>query len=152
MIVLGIDPGPTVSGVVWFDLEKQEVVRSEGSLPTESALEEVRRGKHDMVALEVIKALYAHVGESTVQTIQYVGRIVEAAHERDTPLVGMTPQEIKQAVCGTGAAKDPAVRQAIIDKLGPPGIKADPGPTYGVTKHAWRALAAVLAATNLYTK
>ena len=152
MIVLGIDPGPTVSGVVWFDLERQAVIKANGEMPNAELLEIVRAGdSFDMLAMEVIKAMYAHVGESTVLTIRFMGRIEEAVEHHGKPSVCMSPQEIKKEVCGTASAKDPAVRQAIIDRLGDKGTKAEPGPTYGVSKHAWRALAAVLAATALYT-
>jgi hypothetical protein len=46
-------------------------------------------------------------------------------------------------------AKDANIRQALIDKIGPQGTKAQPGPTYGIKSHSWAALAvAVYAAQN----
>jgi hypothetical protein len=129
------------------------VKKSNGAMPNSELLEIMRAGKgFDMTAMEVIKAMYAHVGESTVLTIRFIGRIEEASDSHGLPSVAMSSKEIKKIICGTAAAKDPAVRQALIDLLGHPGIKADPGPTYGVSKHAWRALAAAMAATELYWK
>jgi hypothetical protein len=43
-------------------------------------------------------------------------------------------------------AKDQNIRQALIDRLGPPGTKKNPGPTYGVTSHMWSALAVAVTA------
>lgn len=146
--ILGIDPGPTTSGVVLYDTEIRAVVMADGALETGALLDIVRSGLlHDLIACERIEAMYAHVGKETVRTIEYIGRLQEAAYGLGTPFWGKSPQDIKKAVCGTAAAKDGAVRQALIDQIGPQGKKADPGPTYGVSKHAWRALAAAHAYT-----
>jgi hypothetical protein len=48
---------------------------------------------------------------------------------------------VKLHICGTPRAKDPNIRQALIDKYGAPGTKKNPGPTYGVSSHLWSALA-----------
>jgi hypothetical protein len=58
-------------------------------------------------------------------------------------------KDIKLFLCGTMRAKDANIRQALIDKIGPQGTKAQPGPTYGIKSHSWAALAvAVYAAQN----
>lgn len=148
MIILGIDPGPTTSGVVLFNTDTQRVEMADGACKTEGVLEIVRiGGLHQQIACERIEAMYAHVGKETVKTIEYVGRLQEAAYGFGTPFWAKSPQDIKKAVCGTAAAKDGAVMQALIDQIGPKGRKTDPGPTYGVSKHAWRALAAAYAFT-----
>ena len=57
---------------------------------------------------------------------------------------------VKMHLCHSAKAKDANIRQALIDRLGPPGTKKAPGPTYGVTSHAWPALAiAVTVADSL---
>ena len=147
--IYAIDPGPTTSGMVLFDSISSRVVWADGEMANEEVLTRVRRFSamdQSAIACECIEAMYAHVGKETVQTIRFTGRIEEAA----TPLgvVHMlSPQEVKKRLCGTAAAKDPAVRQALIDRLGAPGTKKNPGPTYGVSKHAWRALAVAVAVT-----
>lgn len=146
MKILGIDPGPTTSGVVLFDTEEGRVLMADGACKTEGVLEIVRTGGlHEQIACERIEAMYAHVGKDTVRTIEYTGRLQEAAYGLGTPFWAKSPQDIKKLVCGTAAAKDGAVRQALLDQVGLQGRKADPGPTYGVSKHAWRALAAAYA-------
>lgn len=154
MTIIGIDPGPTTSGMVKYDTETKRVIWAFPSASNDFVLSLIRDFEYNEaspVACESIEALYAHVGKETIRTIRFVGRIEEACH-RHMMTVGfdsyfISPQEVKKRVCGTAAAKDPAVRQALIDILGPQGTKKDPGATYGVSKHAWRALAVAVAAT-----
>jgi Holliday junction resolvasome RuvABC endonuclease subunit len=153
VIVLGIDPGPETSGVVWFDTEDRCVIEASGDMPNDEALSTFRRtpgflkAPVQAYACECIEAMYAHVGKETVRTIRFCGAIEEAVVSRGHPIAMLSPQEVKKRVCGTASAKDPAVRQALIDLLGPVGTKKNPGPCFGVSKHAWRALAVAVAAT-----
>ena len=146
MIIFGIDPGPTMSGGVWFNTTNRRVLSSNGAMPNAQLIGLLRTDiTCDAVACECIEAMYAHVGKETVRTIRFTGNIEESCYNR-RPITLLSPQEVKKRVCGTASAKDPAVRQALIDQLGPPGTKKAQGPTYGVSKHAWRALAVALAA------
>ena len=148
MRIFGIDPGPVTSGVVLHDHGAGRVVWADGAMPNAEVLTLLRGTSSCPVACESIEAMYAHVGKETVRTIRFTGRIEEACWQAGRDLTLMSPQEIKKLVCGTASAKDPAVRQALLDTVGPQGRKKDPGPTYGVSKHAWRALAAAVAATK----
>lgn len=150
MIIFGIDPGPEKSGVAFFDTEKRAAFNSSGDLSNEILIQLIRSGEIqcDQIAIEVIVAMYAHVGAETVRTIRFMGRLEEAAHNIGKPVFAASPAEVKKIVCGTASAKDPAVRQALIDQLGAAGTKKQRGPTYGVTKHAWRALAVAVAAAD----
>jgi hypothetical protein len=145
MTILAIDPGPTTSGVVSYCAFSQRVEWSQSAMPNEGVLLAVRDGNYDLLACESIEAMYAHVGRETIQTIRFTGRIEEAGDAIGKPARLLSPQDVKKHVCGTASAKDPAVRQALIDRLGAPGTKGDKGPTYGVSKHAWRALAVAIA-------
>jgi len=156
MIVLAIDPGPETSGVVWFDTESRRVIEADGEALNWECLKYFRgnaSAPHDdkdaarVFACECIEAMYAHVGKETVRTIRFCGAIEEAVVSRGQSIAMLSPQEVKKRVCGTASAKDPAVRQALIDLLGPVGTKKNPGPCFGVSKHAWRALAVAVAAT-----
>jgi len=145
MIILGIDPGPTTGGVVAFSTGLWRVAQAWPAIPNDALLIAVRDGKFDLLACESIEAMYAHVGKETIRTIRFTGRIEEIGDAIGKPARLLSPQEVKQRVCGTASAKDPAVRQALIDRLGAPGTKGDQGATYGVSKHAWRALAVAYA-------
>jgi hypothetical protein len=56
---------------------------------------------------------------------------------------------VKMHLCGNQQAKDKNIRQALLDKVGPVGVKKTPGPCYGVKSHAWSALAVAVTALNL---
>src|SRR3546814_17637889 len=85
------------------------------------------------------------MGEDSIETVIWTGRFVQAW--RDPASVRMVKRrEVKSHLCGSARAKDPNVRQALIDQVGAPGLKASPGPTYGVTSHAWAALAVAVTA------
>lgn len=148
MIVLGIDPGPETSGVVWFNAPARKVYWADQQMDNRELIGLLRSDvQASNFACECIEAMYAHVGKETVRTIRFCGAIEEAVTSRGQEIAMLSPQEVKKRVCGTASAKDPAVRQALIDLLGPPGTKKNPGPTFGVSKHAWRALAVAVAAT-----
>ena len=149
MIILAIDPGPTTSGVVFFDTDSSRVTEANGAMHNDYALSLFRSPlTADLYACESVTALYAHVGKETVDTIRYCGRIQEAVEGRGGGIAMISPAEVRMAVCGTSKAKDPAVRQALLDLLGPVGTKSNKGPCYGVSKHAWRALAVAVALTK----
>ncbi|MGH7470493.1 MAG: hypothetical protein ACRENP_21315 [Longimicrobiales bacterium] len=51
-------------------------------------------------------------------------------------------------LCKNPKAKDQNIRQALIDLLGAPGTKKNPGPTYGISGDAWSALAIAVTARD----
>lgn len=145
MIILGIDPGPNTHGIVEYFVEAG-FARAADSKADWSTVIAAIDSRPSVVAIEAIEAMYAHVGKETVRTIRNIGRLEQYAEDEGIECVTLSPQDVKRIVCGTAAAKDPAVRQALLDKIGPQGRKAEPGPTYGVSGHAWRALAVAYAA------
>ena len=110
-------------------------------------LQLIRAELHDtIIAIETMQATYGTVGKDVIDTMLWAGRFWDHAHEPDKVLL-LTRQEVKGAICnGNTKATDSGVRLALIELLGPPGTKRDPGPTYGVTSHAWAALAVAVAA------
>lgn len=142
MQILGIDPGPRSSGVVAW--EEGAVVWAQQAMPNEEVREEIKKG-WDLVCLERIRAAYAHIGVSTVDTIWESARFYQLAIEWGISVWCASPDQVRQTVAGTTRARDSGVRQALLDLIGPQGVKRDPGPTYGVSKHAWRALAVIQA-------
>lgn len=146
MSIFAIDPGPRTSGTVFLSIHGK-AHNPDAAMDNDYLLGMIRTDiAASVIACESIEAMYAHVGKETIQTIRFIGRIQEACYQAKRPLAMLSPQEVKKLVCGTASAKDPAVRQALIDKLGPQGTKKQPGKTYGVSKHAWRALAVGYAA------
>lgn len=140
-IYIGIDPGPEEHGVVWYDSQAQRVVRAENLITTD--LIPSLFDFDGVVGIEWIESFGMTVGKDVFQTCLEVGRLVDAPKR-----LRLIPRRlVKMHLCGTMRAKDPNVRQALIDKLGPVGTKKNPGPVHGVSGHLWSALAiAVYAA------
>lgn len=149
-LILAIDPGPATSGVVAFDPDARKVLWARSDFSNVELLRSMREYNfsHSRIVCEWIQAMGMPVGEEVFATCRFIGRIeeiVEATTATGATLELITRPTIKTRLCGSPRAKDPNVRQALIDRLGPAGTKKNPGPCYGVTGHAWSALAVAVA-------
>ena len=101
---------------------------------------------HDVVlAIEMIASYGMAVGREVFETCVWVGRFHQAW--RDPAGVKLIyRQAVKLHLCNSPRAKDANIRRALIDLLGPQGTKNSPGPTYGVSSHAWAALGVAVTA------
>ena len=114
-------------------------------------LEKVQARGASTLAVEMIASYGMPVGKEVFETCLWIGRFVQAWHAPE--LVKLVyRKDVKMHICGTTKAKDGNVRQAIID-LYPAsgggatpqiGTKAQPGPLYGVSSHAWSAIGVAL--------
>jgi hypothetical protein len=147
---IGIDPGTTHSG--WARIGEKSVwggVDDNGAILGRIAVDWLEDwldcvGPRPIIAIERLRGSGRAVGFETIQTIEWVGRFVEA-HNQATgqlPLL-LTRHEVLKALGltrGTGTA-DSRVRAKMVEIYGEPGSKSKPGATYGITGHAWQALA-----------
>lgn len=146
MRVFAIDPGTTQSG--WVLFEGREVVQS-GVDDNHELLTWVKHGQRaDLLAIEMIAGMGMTVGQTTFDTVRWIGRFQQAWRDPDAVRF-VYRREVKQFLCNSQQAKDANVRQALIDLVGEPGVKAKPGPTYGVKSHAWQALGVAVTALSL---
>lgn len=146
--ILAIDPGNTKSGYVVYDGERARV---SGVIVNESirAMVELWDGP---VAIEYIAGMGMAVGQEVFDTCVFIGRLIEV-HERKAarpPLYLVKRKDVKLHLCGQARAKDKNIRIALLDKFGgeevAKGRKKSPGPLYGVSSHAWSALAVAVTA------
>lgn len=155
-IILALDPGTEETGWVTFDGEHvlQSGVRSNAEV-----LKAVRSGYPDEIAIEMVASYGMPVGREVFETCVWIGRFVQAwrAPERARLIYR---RDVKLHLCGKSNAKDPNVRQALLDLFPRTGggatpqvgTKHMPGPLYGVSTHAWPALGvAIVAAHQLGT-
>lgn len=151
MIVFAIDPGPVQSGWVLYGDEDVEPgldrVRDCGVDDNQDMLRWVQHGQGaGMLAIETMQANYGIVGDSVISTLVWIGRFKQAWRDPEQVLL-ISRQRVKAAICnGNAKAADSGVRTALIERIGVPGTKKAPGPTYGVTSHAWSALAVAVTA------
>lgn len=142
MKALAIDPGTTESGYVLYDGER---VLQSGVMPNADLLQIVADDQSDILAIERIVSYGTVVGDETFQTVHWAGRFQQAwACPEEVRLIRRL--DVKKALGLRGSAKDKDVGAALLDRVGPKGTKAQPGPTYGVTSHAWAALGVAYAA------
>lgn len=147
MLTLAIDPGTTESGVVLWNPELQRVQWAEPEMPNDRVRDGLLNGWADYrIVCEWFQSYGMAVGKEVFETCRFVGRLEEIALARGQPFVLISRTIVKARICGQARAKDPNVRQALLDRCGPVGTKKIPGPLYGVSKHAWSALALAVAA------
>jgi len=140
--ILAIDPGTTESGWVHFFGGK---VVGAGVMPNDDVLKMVAESAADVLAIEMIASYGMAVGKEVFETCVWIGRFQQTWRSPKSVRL-VYRKDVKLHLCGTPRAKDANIRQALIDKLGPPGKKSEPGPTYGVSSHAWAALGVAVTA------
>jgi len=146
--ILGLDPGPIKTG--WAVMDGPAFVGG-GVSENEVVLDWLKKDSMevDRVALEMIASYGMPVGAEVFETCVWIGRFIQAS-QRPTVRIGRQP--VKLFLCGSPKAKDPNVRQAILDlfprngggAVPQVGTKKQPGPLFGVSSHAWPALAVAL--------
>jgi hypothetical protein len=149
MTLLAIDPGTTQSA--WVNAI-HDVVLGFGILPNEQLLTWLRvidhpvEGGIDQMVIEKVESCGMAVGADVFETVFWSGRFAEAAGPLPVDRIGR--KAVKLHLCGDTRAKDSNIRQALIDRYGGVGgkraaigLKASPGPLYGVSKDVWAALA-----------
>jgi hypothetical protein len=143
--IIAIDPAPTKSGYVIWDCQEERVLAFD-ILDNMKMLNLLINEKIDSMmtlAIEWIQSYGKPVGKEVFETCRWCGRF-EQAWWGDP--IYITREQVKMAICMTANAKDTNVRQALLDLIGPQGTKKAPGPTYGIKKDEWAALALAITA------
>lgn len=146
--ILAIDPGTAKSQwLLWWPDGK---LTSEHT-PNAVLASQLRDGYFDgrAVAIEMMASYGMPVGKEVFETCYYIGALMEICGQRGLRVIPVYRSEAKIALCGSARAKDPNVRQALIDIFGKAGTKKEPGGTYGISGHAWSALAIAWYARKL---
>ena len=153
-MIFGIDPGNTFTGyaVLDKDLRPTEFAK----MDNEELLIKINNGEFDkeIVAIEMIANMgMGAVGKSIFETCVWIGRFIEALHHRGIKQVNyIYRREEKINLCRSMKAKDSNIRQALIDRFGPVGVKANKGWFYKVSKDMWSAVAVGVTFNDMYLK
>lgn len=159
MRLLAIDPGTRASAWVSFETVGLKVLGF-AKEPNDVVLERIATlGPGAMeLSLEMIGHMGMSVGAEVFETVLWAGRFVERffveSAEEHARVRKVMRNEVKIHLCGTVKAKDPNIRQALIDLYGGGkesatpaiGLKATPGPLYGFSADAWAALGVAVTA------
>jgi hypothetical protein len=146
--LLALDPGTHRTAWIALDLVTRRPLGF-GIEPNEELIGRLRRGGRafDFVVIEKVESFGMAVGAEVFETVWWSGRFAEAIDP--VPVERLGRKAVKLVLCGTDRAKDPNVRQALIDRYGGReqaiGTKARPGPLHGVSRDVWAALAVGVA-------
>ncbi len=152
--VLAIDPGPAESAYVLYDAAERRV-RDWNKLPNGDLLYHLDGingygSNGDALAIEMVASYGMAVGAEIFETCVWIGRFVERWQGAAPRLVYR--REVKLHLCHDSRAKDPNIRQALIDRFGGKdaaiGKKAAPGPLYGLAGDGWAALGVAVTAAE----
>ncbi len=146
--IFAIDPGTEQSGFVTYT---EGVVDNSGVLPNAEILSWIAgRGHpalHEEVAIEMVASYGMPVGKEVFETCVWIGRFQQASAMPERVRL-VYRRDVKLHLCGTAKAKDGNIRQALLDlyprtgggAVPQIGVKAKPGPLFGISTHAWAAL------------
>lgn len=152
MTILAIDPGTEQSG--WCLYIGSRVVDS-GVSDNAALLRNLVLKGADHLVLEMVASYGMPVGREVFETVRWIGRFQQAWLLPDQVEFAYR-KDVKLHLCGSLRAKDSNIRQALLDrfprtgggKTPQVGTKAQPGPLYGVSSHAWSALAVAVYAAD----
>lgn len=171
MKILAIDPGPKQSAFVKY--EDGRVLMS-GKNDNAFVLAEIGATICDCVVIEMI-AHYGTgmpAGAEIFETCVWIGKFEREAEIRQSntkysPVSGQRIEdvfaiarvfrrEVKSHLCGSQEAKDPNIRQALIDRFGGKekaiGKKNAPGPLYDIKGDEWSALAVAVTFAEMHSR
>lgn len=139
-MILGLDPGPEQSALVVLD---RSLIVNAWQQPNDFILERVYGLRHELpdavLVIEQIASYGMPVGAEVFETVFWSGRFAEAFGMHRVHRIKRL--DVKMHLCHDSRAKDGNIRQALIDRFGPAGTRANPGVLYGISKDLWAALA-----------
>jgi hypothetical protein len=162
--ILALDPGPEKTAFVMWDGSR---IWEKGIAENDALLSSLGTGWADegTMAVEMIASYGMPVGKDVFNTCVWIGRFVQ---QTSIPWELVYRIDVKNHLCHSSRAKDSNVRQALIDRFGPPkgkkcpkckgkgwtgrdhaectqcsnfnGWAVKPGPLEGVVADEWAAL------------
>lgn len=136
--ILALDPGPVRTAYLTLEGGK---IHDFGIFDNEKLIDQML-AREDAYKpelwIEMIASYGMPVGAEVFETCVWIGRFIQCNQWEDHRV---TRIKIKSHICHSGKATDANIRQALLDRWGPQGTKKAPGPTYGISKDVWAALA-----------
>lgn len=148
--IMALDPGPKESTFVRCVFTGETsimgqplVIGGVGSLGNNEMLEKLTGvGAFGVIYVcEMIACYGMAVGKEVFETCRWIGRFEQMLATHGGKLETLTRMEAKMNLCHSARANDANIRQALIDRWGETGTRKAPGTLYGISGHAWAALA-----------
>jgi hypothetical protein len=152
--ILAIDPGYEQSA--WVEIRDGLPVAF-AIEPNATVLGRIKDSAAQWLAVELVASYGMAVGAEVFGTVLWAGRFIQHWIDEcwfdESSVLPVYRRDVKLHLCGVNNAKDANIRQALIDRYGPGkaaavGLKASPGPLYGVSKDVWAALAVAVTAQD----
>lgn len=151
MKIIGIDPGTATSGVAILDTETMRVTFASGNVENRYVRRYIASELHHC-AIECFNFQGKGVGDTVFETCYWIGEFrCEWRMKWGTAAHLIKRSRVHRNITLSGRADDSTVRGFLIERFGGPGKKSAPGPTYGVTSHAWQALAVAATLFDILT-
>jgi hypothetical protein len=149
---LAIDPGTTQSQYLVWDGANVVERAFLPNLDVLEALPPIIARLQPCVCIEGVASYGMAVGREVFETCIWIGRFYQQCVASGRVPEVMFRAVVKLHLCHTPKAKDANIRQALIDRFGGKetaiGKKKTPGPLYGISSHAWAALALAVTFTD----
>jgi hypothetical protein len=143
MTILAIDPGNQESAYCLIDADTRRPLEF-AKLSNLDLLELLIELPYQRCVLEMVASYGMAVGADVFETCVWIGRFSQRVIDvgptlYEPELVKRNP--VKLHHCGSGKAKDGNIAQALRDRFGDKGTKANPGWFYGFSGDIWQAYA-----------
>jgi hypothetical protein len=143
--VYAIDPGTEQSALVWMDHDSTVGGYVAPNVQILTALGDAKYVGH--LVIEQIESYGMPVGREVFETVFWAGRFAQRWSDTSIRRTwSMLPRkDVKLTLCGSPRAKDPNIRQALIDRYGGALSIRKGGSLAGIKSHLWAALAVGVA-------
>lgn len=146
-LIRAIDPGSDETAWVLYDPDDDRVL-AHAIEPNETVLQGLGGGVHGTdVVIEWMTPRGMPTSAQEFETLWWIGRFTERAMRAGATVHRLPRGKVKDHVCGNRRANDSNIRAALIDRYGGTGgkaeavgVKARPGPLYGIAADEWAAL------------
>lgn len=137
-MILAIDPGNVESAYCLMDEKTYKAIEF-GKIDNHELLIKIGELKYDKMAIEMIASYGMAVGQTVFETCVWIGRFIQRRTCPDYNYIYRKDE--KMCLCHSMKANDSTIRQALIDRFGEVGVKANPGWFYKFKKDIWAAYA-----------
>lgn len=143
MKILGIDPGPELSGYCIYDTKTAQP-GPKGRMQNRLLLSFMTTMAADMIAVEAIKP-YGINSYAIINTCEAVGAFKLMAMLQKMKIHQMSRPDVLDKLIGDRKAKKPQLRAYMCERFGHKGNTKSKGPLNGFDVHSLDALAVALA-------
>lgn len=137
--VFAIDPGNIDSAYAIVDMNYTPV--QFGKTENERLIDIIKSNTANTFVIENIASFGMPVGREVFETCIFIGRLKEIIESRGGCAELMFRKDVKMNMCNSTKAKDGNIIQALKDRFGDKGTKANPGWFYGFKGDCWQAYA-----------